>query len=389
MNILYFCSPPLLDYSAEQINDLKQHVHLNVMVCVSLHTPNHTIFKLKEGFALDGIYPFEAIKDKIENVKLFEDYFEGCQSVHFVFFPPKIGRSIIRITMALLKKIRIIKPQIVHFDDISGRMLAFALLLKNRKIVLNVHDPVAHSGEQNSGYVIMRKILFSKIAAFATFSEYSRQLFEKVFYPKVPVADLRLVPYYSYAALGTKKIPEINTLPTEKVLLFFGRLSPYKGIDELLRAFSKVVQIFPEIKLVLAGKGNYTYQLPEELVGSSSVITINRFIAESEIKSLFEQADVLICPYRDATQSGVLMTAAAFKTPVIVSNVGALSEYIKEGGKGYVYDLNDEMGLENCLVQFLTDSQPIDTLALPIDNAAVSRNSQLLVNLYIQLLASH
>jgi glycosyltransferase involved in cell wall biosynthesis len=389
MNILYCCSPPLLDYSAEQINDLKQHVNLHVMVCVSLHAPNHTIFKLKEGFALEGIYSFDAIKDKIENVKLFEHYFEGCQSVHFVFFPPKIGMNIIRITFALLKLQKRLKPQIVHFDDISGRMLAFALLLKNRKIVLNVHDPVAHSGEQNSGYVIMRKILFSKIAAFATFSDYSKLLFEKVFHLEVPVADLRLVPYHSYAALGTKKIPEINKLPNEKVLLFFGRLSPYKGIDELLSAFGKVVQNFPDIKLVIAGKGNYSYQLPEQLIGSPSLITINRFIEESEIKSLFEQADVLICPYRDATQSGVLMTAAAFKTPVIVSNVGALSEYIKDGGEGYVYDLNDETGLENCLLQFLTNPKPIDTPTLNNDNLAVSRNSKLLVNLYAQLLASH
>jgi glycosyltransferase involved in cell wall biosynthesis len=125
------------------------------------------------------------------------------------------------------------------------------------------------------------------------------------------------------------------------------------------------------------------------LIGSPSLITINRFIEESEIKSLFEQADVLICPYRDATQSGVLMTAAAFKTPVIVSNVGALSEYIKDGGKGYVYDLNDEMGLENCLLQFLTDPKPIEKLALINDNLAVSRNSKSLVNLYSQLLSSH
>lgn len=389
MNILYFCSPPLLDYSAEQIHDLKKHVNLHVMVCVSLHAPNHTIFRLKEGFVLNGIYRFEAIKDKIENVKLFEHYFEGCQSVHFVFFPPKIGMNILRITMALFQHLRNIQPQIVHFDDISGRMLAFALLLKNRKIVLNVHDPIAHSGEQNSGYVIMRKILFRKIAAFATFSNYSRLLFKKVFHPKVPVADLRLVPYHSYADLGTKKIDEITKLPNEKLLLFFGRLSPYKGIDELLIAFSKVVQIFPNVKLVIAGKGNYSYQLPEALNGSSSIITINRFIAESEIKSLFEQADVLICPYRDATQSGVLMTAAAFKIPVIVSNVGALPEYITDGGNGYVYDLKDETGLENCLLQFLSDPKPSDMSPLFKNNAAVSRNSKLLVGLYTQILASH
>lgn len=388
MDVLYFCSPPLLDYSSEQIKDLKQHVNLHVIVCVSLHTPNHTIFKLKEGAILDGIYRFDAIKDSIENVKLFEFYFEGCVSVYFVFFPPKIGINIFWITKALLERVKFLNPQIVHFDDISGRMLTFVLLLKNRNIVLNVHDPVAHSGEQNLGYMIMRKILFSKIAAFATFSEFSRILFEKVYNPKVLVADLRLVPYYCYKVLGTKKITEITKKPNEKVFLFFGRLSPYKGIEELLSAFSKVIQNFPEIKLVIAGKGNYSYVVPEVLANSSSLITINRFIADSEIKSLFEQADVLVCPYRDATQSGVLMTAAAFQTPVIVSNVGALSEYIKDGGKGYVYDLKDELGLENCLLQFLTDFKSTDVLVEVANDTAVFRNSQLLVNLYKQLLGN-
>ena len=386
MDVLYFCSPPLLDYSAEQIKDLKQHVNLHVIVWVSLQTPGHTIFNLEEGADFDGIYRFDSIKSSIKNVKLFEVYFEGCVSVHFVFFPIKIGLNIFRISKALLETVSTLNPEIVHFDDISGRLLIFALLLKNRCIVLNVHDPVAHSGEQNLGYVIMRKILFRRIAAFATFSEYSRLLFHKVFHPKVPVADLRLVPYYCYKALRAEKIPEITKRPNEIVFLFFGRLSPYKGIDELLYAFSKVFQNYPEVRLVIAGKGSFSYMVPEVLVNSSSLVTINRFIADSEIKSLFEQADVIVCPYRDATQSGVLMTAAAFQTPVIVSNVGALSEYIKDGGKGYVYDLNDERGLENCLIQYLTDYSSTNMLVAVTEDTAVSRNSQLLVDLYTQLL---
>ncbi len=388
MNILYCCSPPLLDYSAEQINDLKQYVQLHVIIWVSLNTPNHTIFKLKEGVVLNGIYTFKEIKDKIENVQLFEQYLEGCSSVHFVFFPPKIGFNILSITLALLRLVKHVKPEIVHFDDISGRMLSFLLALKSKNIVMNVHDPVAHSGEKNLGYFLMRKILFRKIDAFATFSDYSKKLFEEVFRPKVPVADLRLVPYNSYQILGIKNVVEINKLPNEKVLLFFGRISPYKGIDELLHAFYKINQNFPETKLVIAGKGNYCYQLPVELIGSSSLIRINRFIEESEIKSLFEQADVLICPYKDATQSGVLMTAAAFKTPVIVSNVGALPEYISDGGSGYVYDLNDENGLQNCITSFLKDYESKEKIIIPShNNLSVYRNSRLLVNLYTQLLS--
>ena len=89
MDVLYFCSPPLLDYSAEQIKDLKKHVNLHVIVCVSLHTPNHTIFNLVDGKDLNGIYAFDVIKERMNNVKLFEFYFAGCVSAHFIFFPLK------------------------------------------------------------------------------------------------------------------------------------------------------------------------------------------------------------------------------------------------------------------------------------------------------------
>jgi len=387
MKILYLCSPPLLDYSAEQINDLKQHVDLHVVVWVALHSPNHTILKIRECQSLKGIYTFDAIKDKIENADLFEAYFKGCGSVHFLFFPASAGLNILSLTNDLLKLTITINPPIVHLDDISGRLLLFALLLKNKKIVLNIHDPKRHSGEANGFYTIMRKVIFKRMSAFCTFSNFSRQLFIKKYQPTVPVGDLRLVPYSAYSLLGNKAMAEFKKKPDEKVLLFFGRISPYKGIDELLMAFSKVLKRESNIKLVIAGTGSYAYTLPQFLQNSSALVLINRFIAKDEIQYLFEQADVIICPYRDATQSGVLMTAAVFNIPAIVSNVGALPEYIRDGLNGYVYDVKDEMGLENAINKFLMEKQYSDKSSLNNPGSDVTRNSHLLVNLYSKIVA--
>lgn len=390
MDILYFCGPPLLDYSVEQIGDLKIHVNLHVIVPVSLSTPNHSIFKLKNNHNIvAGVYTFDEIKEQIENYSLFENYFVGCKSIYFVFFSSRFGINILLTNIKIINIIRIINPQIIHFDDISGRLSILALLLKNKKIVLNVHDPSQHSGEQKWTDKVIRKLLYRKISAFCTFSDYSKSLFEKLYSIAVPVVGLRLVPYKSYLLFENKKVNGIDKLPNEKVLLFFGRISQYKGLDEFLLTFVSLKKKFPNIKLVIAGKGSYRYHIPTELVGSSSLIIINRFILQNEIRSIFEQADLLVCPYRDATQSGVLMTAAVFETPAIVSNVGALPEYISDGKNGYIYDINDELGLENAIVKFLFSEKSSNQISRAIINHDASNNSKLLCKVYLNLLIKH
>lgn len=390
MDILYICAPPLLDYSVEQINNLKLHVNLHVVITVFLHSPNHSIFKIKKDQHITaGIYLFDEVKEQIENASLFVNYFANCKSVHFVFFSRKLGINILFTNIKLLNLLKTLNPQIIHFDDISGRLTLFALLVRNIKIVLNVHDPSHHFGEQNWTTRFIRKLLFKKVSAFCTFSNFSKSLFEKIYAPVVPLIGLRLVPYKSYLHFEKGLVSGIDKSPNEKVLLFFGRISQYKGLDELLLTFTKVKRKFPDLKLVVAGTGLYQFHIPPELVGSPSLILMNRFILQEEIKSIFEQADVLICPYRDATQSGVLMTAAIFEIPAIVSNVGALPEYIRDGENGYIYDINDEMGLENAILKFLFKNTCSNRNCRDSINHDASKNSKLLINVYSNILDNH
>lgn len=387
MDVLYICSPALLDYSAEQINDLKMHVNLHIVVVVFLYSPNHSIFKLKSEHKISaGIYAFTEIKDEIENGGIFEEYFEKCKSVNFVFFAPKFGINILITNFKIWKLYKSIKPQIIHFDDISFRLILFALLVRNKKTVLNVHDPLPHSGEKKIITNSIRSIIFKRISAFCTFSNFSYTQFKNRYAPNAYLLELKLVPYKSYLLFEKNNVIGINKEPNEKVILFFGRISEYKGIDELLLTFVKLRNNFASIKLVIAGTGSYNYHIPQELIGSPSLIILNRFILQNEIQSIFEQADVLICPYRDATQSGVLMTAAVFGIPSIVSNVGALPEYVVEGENGYVYDINDKLGLENELIKFLMEEIPLNKNRINNKNNVATNNSKLLLDVYSKIL---
>lgn len=387
MDVLYVCSPALLDYSAEQINDLKMHVNLHVIVVVFLHSPNHSIFKLVTDHKIsNGIYTFTEIKDKIENVSIFEEYFKNCKTVNFVFFSPKLGINIFITNLKILNLCNRINPQIIHFDDISFRLILFALFTRNKKTVLNVHDPLPHSGEKKRITDSIRSVIFKRISAFCTFSNFSYRQFKNRYSPSAYLLELKLIPYKSYLFFEKKEVIGINKGENEIVILFFGRISEYKGIDELLLTFAKLKKKFLNLKLVLAGTGTYNYHIPQELIGSLSLIILNRFILQNEIQSIFEQADVLICPYRDATQSGVLMTAAVFGIPSIVSNVGALPEYIVEGENGYVYDINDKLGLENEISKFISNGLLPNKTDIYEGNNAASGNSKLLIDVYSKIL---
>jgi D-inositol-3-phosphate glycosyltransferase len=158
--------------------------------------------------------------------------------------------------------------------------------------------------------------------------------------------------YGSYA----DKTEQIVQETTEQVILFFGLIKPYKGLDVLLHAFSKAQKAMPELRLVVAGEiygSAAEYQnLIERLGIITSVETEFRYITDQEIGRFFRRAKVCVLPYKSATQSGVIATAYGFNVPVIASNVGGLSEYISEGETGLLVPPSDPDALAEALIRF-------------------------------------
>jgi len=134
-------------------------------------------------------------------------------------------------------------------------------------------------------------------------------------------------------------------IPAEKrYVLFFGLIRDYKGLDLMLDAWANLRQNgkTKDKKLIVAGefytdKTKYIQQI-KRLDICDEVLLHDRFIRDEDVKYYFSAADVLVQPYKNATQSGVTQIAYQFETPMIVTNVGGLSEIVSCGKVGYVIE---------------------------------------------------
>lgn len=132
----------------------------------------------------------------------------------------------------------------------------------------------------------------------------------------------------------------LNIPANEKIVLFFGFIRKYKGLDLLLEAFAIIKKQIPSIKLLIAGEfyeDEKPYlELVEKLGIKGSLILKTHFISDSEVKYYLCAADVLVQPYKNATQSGVTPLAYYFEKPMIVTNVGGLPALVPHEKCGLV-----------------------------------------------------
>jgi glycosyltransferase involved in cell wall biosynthesis len=146
-------------------------------------------------------------------------------------------------------------------------------------------------------------------------------------------ARVRVIPHGSFDYLT--RLPVERPLPPElaavegPVILFFGLLRPYKGIDLLLEAFRNVhgaeLWVVGNPRIDLAPLQALAARCP------GTVRFVPRFVDEDEIPAFFRRADLVVLPYRDAEHSGVLYTALAFGKPLVISAVGGFAELAREG----------------------------------------------------------
>lgn len=129
--------------------------------------------------------------------------------------------------------------------------------------------------------------------------------------------------------------------PKYNYLLFFGFIRAYKGLDLLLQAMADPeVQQLPNLKLIVAGEfyeqAAPYHQLIQELQLQDKLILHTDFIPNAQVRHYFCAADLVVQPYKHATQSGVTQVAYHFDKPMVVTNVGGLSELVPHGEVGYV-----------------------------------------------------
>lgn len=149
-----------------------------------------------------------------------------------------------------------------------------------------------------------------------------------------------LYDHYGDILPRAEALQHLNLPVADKYILFFGFIRQYKGLDLLISAMSDRRIRELDIRLIVAGEfygdpAPYLQQI-KELGLSDRIILRTEFIADSEVKYYFSAADLVVQPYRSATQSGVSQIAYHFEKPMLVTNVGGLSEIVPDGKVGYV-----------------------------------------------------
>ena len=151
-------------------------------------------------------------------------------------------------------------------------------------------------------------------------------------------------------------------LPTDKqYMLFFGLVRAYKGLDLLLEAFAQIKNQLPNLQLIVAGEfyeDEEKYRSQIELSGlTDRVIIRNEFIPDADLRKYFGAADLIVQPYKTATQSGVTQVAFHFEKPMLVTNVGGLGEIVHDHQMGYASNPNADAIATDILDYFTNNRQ--------------------------------
>lgn len=152
----------------------------------------------------------------------------------------------------------------------------------------------------------------------------------------------------------------LNLDPEQRYMLFFGLIRDYKGLDLLLRAYADSRFRKMNVKLIVAGEfysGSEKYfELEKKLGLEGMVVWKSDFVPDSEVRYCFGAADIIVQPYKSATQSGVTQIAYHFEKPMLVTDVGGLAEIVPDGKVGYVVQ-PDSARIADALVDFFENNR--------------------------------
>lgn len=255
----------------------------------------------------------------------------------------------------IFKKIKSFSPDIIYYPFFHPWFPIINLLFPRVPKVFTVHDPILHKGERNFFLIFLQNITIKKCQRIIILSN----IFRKTLVAKnVPEENIDVIPHGIFDYY--KKFREGEILKEEELhpptILFFGRIIEYKGLNLLLKAFSLIKKEIKEAKLLIVGEGDLNrYKTP--LKELKDIKVENRWIKDEEIGGYFSGIDLLVCPYIEASQSGVIPIAYMFKIPVVATEVGGLEEQVNHGITGFLVSPNNPEELAKACINLLKDRE--------------------------------
>lgn len=272
-----------------------------------------------------------------------------------LFSKPRL-RQVLTQVAAVLEIHRYIKefaPDVVHIQ--AGHMWLNLSLhwLRNYPIVLTVHDAKRHPGDAGLHHPPQWVMDYGPRCAkeiIVHAPQIKEELADRL---SLRREHIHVIPHI---LIGDSEA-SCHVSEEEGTILFFGRIWPYKGVDVLIQAEPQITSVFPHARIVIAGEGEDLERYRRMISNPDNYQIMNYYISDEQRADLFRKASVVVLPYIEASQSGVVPIAYTYEKPVVATTVGGLPDAVEHARTGLLVPPGDKNALADAVIKLLQDRE--------------------------------
>lgn len=317
--------------------------------------------------------------------KYTKELIEELGKIQVNVFPRRIFFYREKLTLFLwfrfFFEVLVMKPEVIHIQytpTICGPVIPLFLILMrilgSSKIIVTAHEePEAYlkycPGITSLFFLLYEKSIYKLSHQVLVHTSYHKQVLQERYGLGKNKAKLIFhgVSKKEASSWQVKKVKEKYNLEGKDTITFFGFLNPRKGVEYLIFSFSELVKKRKNLILLIAGStikiwSKYPLQL-KGLVKSLKIdnyVKFTGFVPNDEVPALFVASKIIVMPYFRSTQSGVLHQAISYATPVIVSDVGGIGNFVKENDIGLIVPPKDSESLTKAILNLLDNKRKLE-----------------------------
>ncbi len=270
----------------------------------------------------------------------------------FSYQSPRLRQPLsqFRTIRTVMREIRAFSPDLIHYQ---GFHLWFDLALaawRRYPLVFTVHDFRAHPGDTLTQKTPFWLEMLARRSAdqIIVHSRHVEELLGK------ELGARRNIHRMPHIQIGGDPVPA-KFEEDENLILFFGRIWEYKGLEYLIRAEPLISARVPGARILIAGQGEDFERYRRMMKNPERFLVDNEYISELRAQEYFQRASVVVLPYIEASQSGVIPLAYSAGKPVVATEVGGLPEMVEHGRTGLLVPPRDAAQLADAVVRLLLD----------------------------------
>ncbi|MCA1644676.1 MAG: glycosyltransferase family 4 protein [Chloroflexi bacterium] len=367
IRVVHYTRPCYLDHSLSLVRALSKLAEVHLLIELSPESRRGSMFGEDRLDDMPGVHSASAALRSgflAETPSFLSDLASTRLVVHRdrrAFAPGSL-----RTGWAAAAHVRKLRPDVLHVEEESSRALPLFFCTPGTPKLLAIHDVNPHPGESVGRRSLARRLALPRASQLLFYSRYSHDQFARD-WPSGPTP-------HAIVPLGVKEVfrewPASSPPERAGTLLFFGRIAPYKGLDVLFQALPEIAARVPHLRVVVAGRPAPHYPMPTlpSLPANVEVVMHLETVDNATTRRLFAEASVVVLPYVEASQSGVVQTAYAFGKPVVASAIGGLAEVVRDGVTGYLVPPGAPRPLAKAVADLLTNAEARAAMRLAIGN---------------------